>query len=87
MNENGYANQRLLGDVSRNNPVIALPHEVHVEVNSAQGAINARSQTPLDNINANKDILLNNPKIPNTNINDFYNKVIKHYNNILKGGK
>ena len=47
LNENGYATTRLSTDASKNSTVIALPHDVHVEVNRAQSTLNVRAQTPI----------------------------------------
>ncbi len=57
LKEHGYASSRVSNEISRNNPVIALPREVHLEVNRAQYSINPRAQTLLENIKANSEIL------------------------------
>ncbi|PWU13796.1 MAG: hypothetical protein C5B50_18570 [Verrucomicrobia bacterium] len=48
----GAATTRLGGAASRNNPVIALDHAMHVRVNAAQAALNPATMTPLENIDA-----------------------------------
>jgi RHS repeat-associated protein len=57
LNEQGVATTRLSTDASKQNIVIALPHDVHVEVNRDQRQHNARAQNPIENINANAAIL------------------------------
>ncbi len=53
----GLATTRLSTPASQSNPVIALERGIHQEVNAAQRSINAASQTPLQNINANAQVL------------------------------
>lgn len=84
LKENGYATTRLSTEASKNNPVIALPHEVHVDVNKAQYSLNAKIQSPLDNINANANILYNHSKIPNNQVDKVLNQVLEHYQNTKK---
>ena len=66
---------------------MALPHEVHVDVNRAQKNFDARSQKPIDNINTNADILYNHPKIPNKQVDQHLEETLKHYNKTTKGKK
>lgn len=87
LNEHGYATSRMSTEASKNNPVMALPHDVHVQVNRAQSALDARAQEPLDNIKANADLLYNNPNIPNDKVTEQYNATIEHYNNTVKRRK
>jgi hypothetical protein len=54
---NGLATERLSTAASQNNPVIALSREVHQQVNTAQRSLDAATQAPIDNINANAEIL------------------------------
>jgi hypothetical protein len=85
INENGYATTRLSTDASKKNPVMALPHEVHVDVNNAQRSINARLQTPTENINSNAQILYNHEKVPNSAVDKMLNDSLNHYDITLKG--
>ena len=75
---------RLSSDASKNNIVIALPHQVHADVNRAQYSLDARSQNPLDNIRANADILYNHDRIPNSQVGKALEQAIQHYNSIKK---
>ncbi|MCR5291724.1 MAG: hypothetical protein K6E28_02405 [Eubacterium sp.] len=50
MKNKGYATTRLSTEASRNNPVIALPHKVHVDVNRQQYLFDGKNQTPFENI-------------------------------------
>ena len=84
LKEHGYASSRVSNEISRNNPVIALPREVHLEVNRAQYSINPRTQTPLENIKANTEILYSNPNIPNSSVDDIVDMTLQHLNNIKK---
>ena len=85
LNENGYATKRLSTEASKKNLVMALPHEVHVDVNRAQRSINARAQLPIDNINANANILYNHPKVPNAQVDKQLGGTLQHYDNTVKG--
>ena len=84
LNENGYATTRLSTDASKNNPVMALPHEVHVDVNRAQSELNARTQAPMQNVMDNAQILYNHPAIPNDKVDEFLKKTQEHVNDVLK---
>lgn len=53
----GLATERLLTAASQDNPVIALDRALHRRVNAAQGAVDAATQTPAENIKANAAIL------------------------------
>jgi RHS repeat-associated protein len=57
LNENGLATTRLSTPASQMNPVIALDRDTHMAVNAAQRALDARAMTPVQNINANAQIL------------------------------
>ena len=68
MRNKGYATTRLSTETSRNNPVIALPHEVHVDVNRQQYLFDGKNQTPFENIINNANIMYNNNDIPNEQV-------------------
>ena len=84
LNENGYATTRLSTDASKNNPAMALPHDVHADVNNAQRLLDARAQTPIENINSNAQILYNHKQVPNFAVDKMLNDTLSHYNS-LKG--
>jgi len=82
MKEHGLANRRGAGPASRENPVIALPDRVHTEVNAAQRAFDPRTQTPMQNIDANVEILRNHPAVPNDQVDkigDAAKAAAEHY--------
>ena len=88
LKENGYATTRFSSDASKNNIVIALPHNDHVDVNAAQYALNAKTQVPIDNIIANAEILYNHPKVPNSQVDIALSRAKEHMNNVIsQGGK
>ena len=66
---------------------MALPHEVHVDVNRAQSQHNARTQTPIENVNANVTILTNNNKIPDSSVLEAQTRALQHVTNTMKKGK
>jgi RHS repeat-associated protein len=74
----GLATERLSTAASQNNPVIALDRTLHQQVNGAQGAINAATQTPLENINANAAILRNLNIAPQSTIDLLQQRAIEH---------
>jgi len=84
LNENGYATTRLSTDVSKNNLVIALPHDVHVEVNREQRSFNARTQTPSENVHANIEILYNNARIPRNKIDELLQRAMQHIEDVTR---
>ncbi|MFT3727114.1 MAG: LysM peptidoglycan-binding domain-containing protein [Terricaulis sp.] len=55
--EQGLATSRMSTVASKNNPVIALDHDTHVQVSRAQRNFDVSAQTPVENINANAQIL------------------------------
>jgi RHS repeat-associated protein len=57
MRANGVASKRLGTDASKNNPVVALSKETHQQVTVAQRSIDASNQTPVQNIQANANVL------------------------------
>ena len=68
---------RLAEEASKNNPVIALPHDVHVSVNQAQRGLDVTSQTALENINSNIKIL-KEQGIPQGTLDTIKEQAIKH---------
>ena len=86
VNEQGYASSRAAGDVGGGNIVIALPHDVHVQVTAAQATLSARSQTPLENIAANIDILRNvlgeTPDATSVDIDTLATRVYDFYKSV-----
>lgn len=87
LNARGYATSRMSTEASKKNPVMALPHDVHVQVNGAQSAINAGAQEPIDNIKANAAILYSHPTIPNAKVTEQFDAAIEHCNNTEKRRK
>ena len=53
----GLTDKRLGTEASKANPVIALESETHASVSAAQRMIDASTQTPIENIRANMEIL------------------------------
>ena len=78
LNQQGLATARHASDASKNNPVIALDRDMHIEVNRAQRALDARAQTPRENIDANVQILRNLNAAPEENINTLHRMAIDH---------
>jgi hypothetical protein len=78
LNENGLAISRHSSDASKNNPVIALEHDAHVQVNKAQSALDARNQTPLENIESNVKILRDLEVAPQNSIDKIHQMAIDH---------
>jgi len=58
LKEHGHATRRLGNDVSKGNPVISMKRKSHQSVNSAQSGMDLPSQTAVDNILANRRIML-----------------------------
>ena len=85
INEQGLATTRLSTEVSKQNPVIALTEEIHAEINSAQRLFDPRIQTPIENVNANLEILRNSNNIPQSSINQIESMTISHINNSVGG--
>lgn len=82
MKNKGYATTRLSTEASRNNPVIALPHEVHVDVNRQQYLFDGKNQTPFENIINNANIMYNNNDIPNEQVTKQLIDALKHLDDI-----
>ena len=82
MKNKGYATTRLSTEASRNNPVIALPHEVHVDVNRQQYLFDGKNQTPFENIINNANIMYNNNEIPNEQVTKQLIDALKHLDDI-----
>ena len=82
MKNKGYATTRLSTDASRKNPVIALPHEVHVDVNRQQYLFDGKNQTPFENIINNANIMYNNSDIPNEQVTKQLIDALKHLDDI-----
>jgi len=82
MKNKGYATTRLSTEASRNNPVIALPHEVHVDVNRQQYLFDGKNQTPFENIINNANIMYNNNDIPNKQVTKQLIDALKHLDDI-----
>ena len=68
---------RLAEEASKKNPVIALPHDVHVNVNQAQRSLDVTSQTALENVNSNIKIL-KEQGIPQGTLDTLKEQAIKH---------
>nr|MCR5609161.1 hypothetical protein [Lachnospiraceae bacterium] len=64
----GYGDTRLSTDTSKNNPVISLPHDVHLNVNKQQYLFDGKNQTPFENIIYNANIMYNIDDIPNEHV-------------------
>ena len=79
---NDLATNRLSTDASKNNPVIALDRDTHVQVNQAQRSIDAANQTPMENIEANTQILRDNPNVPNDQVDVLHDQAVQHANNL-----
>lgn len=82
MKNKGYATTRLSTDASRKNPVIALPHEVHVDVNRQQYLFDGKNQTSFENIINNANIMYNNSDIPNEQVTKQLIDALKHLDDI-----
>ena len=82
MKNKGYATTRLSTEASKNNPVIALPHEVHVDVNRQQYLFDGKNQTPFENIINNANIMYNNNDIPNEQVTKQLIDALKHLDGI-----
>ncbi|MBN1758544.1 MAG: RHS repeat protein [Chitinispirillaceae bacterium] len=78
LNERGLATTRLSTDASKENPVIALPHDVHVEVNREQRELSPRQQTGEENIDSNIEILRRNSSVPEDAIDDIEQRAKEH---------
>lgn len=75
---NDLATTRLSTDASKNNPVIALDHDTHVQVNAAQRALDPSTQTPIENINANTQILRDLNAAPPSQIDALHTMATDH---------
>ena len=58
LKHNGHATYRLSTVVSKKNPVIALPRPLHTRINAAQAAIGFQNQSAIENVLANRRLLL-----------------------------
>ena len=63
-NEMGIADSRLSSPASKDNIVIALPHDVHTIFNAEQKKFNSRQQHAIVNVIANIEILFKNTSVP-----------------------
>jgi uncharacterized protein RhaS with RHS repeats len=78
----GLANgERLSGDASKNNPVIALNHDVHQQVNAAQLAQGTQNMSPIESIEANAQIL-RDAGIDDAIVDDIEAKAKEHYESL-----
>ena len=78
---NGLADERLSTEASRQNPVIALDQATHQQVNAAQRAIDAASQTPMENIDVNAAILRSLSAAQNKIVDQLEQMAIQHARN------
>jgi RHS repeat-associated protein len=78
LNENGLATTRLSTPASQMNPVLVLDQETHAAVNAAQRSIDARAMTPVQNINANAQILRDLNAAPPDVINAAQKAALNH---------
>jgi len=81
---NGYATTRMSTDASKQNPVLALPHNIHTDITKAQYSFDANSQLPYVNIKSNANILYSHPHILNNSIDELLEKTMSHYKSIIK---
>ena len=63
-NEMGIADSHLSSPASKDNIVIALPHDVHTIFNAEQKKFNSRQQHAIVNVIANIEILFKNTSVP-----------------------
>lgn len=78
LNERGLATARHASDASKSNPVIALDRDAHLNVSRAQREIDARTQTPTENIESNVKILRDLKVAPVENIDKLHQMAIDH---------
>ena len=83
LKKNGLASERLSSEVSKENPVIMLPKEIHSKVNKMQRKLDV-SKSPVDNINENIDILNQIDEIPKSKITEIGNNALQHQKNVMK---
>ena len=74
----GLATDRLSALASQDNPVIALDRSVHQQVSAAQRAFDPTAQTPIENINANAQILRDLGVASESDIARLRQMAIKH---------
>lgn len=79
----GLATTRHSTEASRNNPVIALDHDVHVEINAKQRALDARAMSPVENIQANVEILRTLEAAPPGKIDALKEAAINHAQSLV----
>jgi len=82
LKSNGLATTRLSTAASQNNPVIALSQSTHKAVNAAQRGLDAASQTPIQNIEANIKILRDLKAAPSDTI-ELLEKMAKGHANSM----
>jgi RHS repeat-associated protein len=82
LNERGLAGERLSTDASKGNIVIALPADIHKDVNKQQAKISPRTQTGDQNITDNVSILRQDNRIPPTAVNEA-EKAARQHNDSL----
>jgi len=75
---NGLTTTRLSTEASQGNPVIALERSTHQQVNAVQRLFDASAQTPLENINANAQILRDLNIAPEADILRLQQMAIEH---------
>jgi uncharacterized protein RhaS with RHS repeats len=73
--------ERLSGDASKNNPVIALNHDVHQQVNAAQLAQGTQNMPPIESIETNAQIL-RDAGIDDEIVDDIEAKAKEHYESL-----
>lgn len=83
LKKNGLASERLSSEVSKENPVIMLPKEIHSKVNKMQRKLDV-SKSPVDNVNENIDILNQIDEIPKSKITEIGNNALQHQKNVMK---
>ena len=82
LKQNGYATTRMSTSASKNNPVMALLHDIHADVNRQQYLFDGKNQTPFDNIIYNANIMYNNKDIPNKQVTRHLIEALKHLDDI-----
>ncbi len=77
LKENGHATSRLSTDISKGNPVIGLKRPTHQVVNALQSQIDFASQSAVENILANRRLMLDQG-FSRRRINRFTRKALRH---------
>ena len=83
MKKNGLASERLSSEVSKENPVIMLPKEIHSKVKIMQRKLDV-SKSSVDNVYENIDILNQIDEIPKSKITEIGNNALQHQKNVMK---